>query len=238
MELDNMEIDDKLVSLITKELLKRLEGGTLSPPGNSGTGEEIPLVLVGGSTGVQASLESRYRIINPDDPGGFPERAEVVICKLGIQALVRVAEGDEGCTPEGRLLLWALLRGKSPVILQEGIEWRCFAALMSRALYEKYSAWEQKLLSYGAKIVKEADLPAVLAGAPALVNAGVSASPPPSVVLPKSGGKRVITETELNKICPVSKGKGQTLVIGKADILTPLAQDYITAMHITVSRSS
>ena len=233
-----MEIDDKLVSLITKELLRRLEKGTLSSPEDSGSGEKIPLAFIGGSAGAQAGLESRYWIISPDDPGSFPEKAEVVICTLGIQALVRIAEGDEGCTPEGRALLWALLRGKSPLILQEGIEWRGFAASMSKALYEKYSACEQKLLSYGARIVKEADLSAVLAGAPVLVHAGVPVSPPPSVVLPKSGGKRVITETELNKICPVSKGKGQSLVIGKADILTPLAQDYITAMHITVSRLS
>jgi hypothetical protein len=60
-----MEIDDRLVSLITQELLKRLEGGNIlvSPGGK----EKVPLVLIGDvsclSAATLASLEDRFHIL-------------------------------------------------------------------------------------------------------------------------------------------------------------------------------
>jgi hypothetical protein len=48
--------------------------------------------------------------------------------------------------------------------------------------------------------------------------------------------KRVINETEIKQLCPASKGAGQSLEIGHRDIVTPLAEDYIVKMGISVHR--
>jgi hypothetical protein len=246
-----MEINDSLVTMITQELLKRLEkGGSLS--NGSGKEEKSPLVLIGGSSALSpaalAALESRFVIIPHDSlDANFPEEASVLVTKMGIQALTRVSEGDEGCTPEGYGLLWAILRGKSPVILEDGIVWRHFSGTMPKALLEKYCGHERVLASYGVRIVKDADIPAVFSGkacpscpaqpvfaaSPALARADV-----PIGAGVKSSGKRVISERELILACPESSGYGQTFVIGPKDILTPLAADYGTRMRIVISRSS
>jgi ethanolamine utilization protein len=239
-----MQIDDKVVSFITKELLKRLGQDFFSS--DPGEAEKVPLVIIGGSSSLGAAAlsaaENRYSItaqetLEPD----FADNVLILVTKLSIQALVRVAEGDPGCTPEGHGLLWAILRGKKAFVLEEGIEWRRFSTQMPRALHEKYAACEQKLASYGVKIIREADIGAVLSTGSS-GKAALSAPLPPvqgaSSISVNPGTKRVITELELSQLCPVSKGKGQTLLVGSADIITPLARDYITAMSITVSKST
>jgi hypothetical protein len=55
------------------------------------------------------------------------------------------------------------------------------------------------------------------------------------VFLPRRG-KRVISEGDIIKACPISSGLGQSIEIGANDILTPLASDYAAKMQIKVTR--
>jgi hypothetical protein len=48
--------------------------------------------------------------------------------------------------------------------------------------------------------------------------------------------RKVISEMEMQTLCPASKGIGQSVTIGTGDIVTPLAQDYIAKMRISVNR--
>jgi hypothetical protein len=51
-----------------------------------------------------------------------------------------------------------------------------------------------------------------------------------------TGRKKVISETDIRRLCPASAGSGQVVEIGLKDIVTPLAEDYIAKMRITVNR--
>ena len=53
---------------------------------------------------------------------------------------------------------------------------------------------------------------------------------------PTQGRKRVISEADIKRLCPASAGTGQVVEIGTRDIVTPLAEDYIFKMRITVNR--
>jgi hypothetical protein len=234
-----MKIDDALVTAITRELLKRLGNNE-----DFSLGVTKPLVITGSDSDLQSStrtsLEAEYAIQwHTSLEALFPDNAEVLVPKLSIQALVRLAEGDAGCTPEGAALLWALLRGKRPVILEEGIEWRGFKETLSPALTSKFNAHEKTLASYGAVFVREADVLCALAGGTPARCAGPAGSGKPVPVFPSPVGgkrKRVIGEVELIRLCPESGGFGQALEIGLGDILTPLANDYVAKMQITVNR--
>jgi ethanolamine utilization protein len=237
-----MEINDALVTAITRELLKRLNGG-----GNLPSGEKKPLVIAGDSSGLSsgtlASIEGCYDIARSSGlEAAFPDKAEVLIAKLGIQALTRVAEGDAGCTPEGTALLWALLRGKKPVIVEEGIEWRSFKDTVSPTLAAKYISYERTLASYGAVIVPESGVAKMLSCCCGSQPAKPAAAPkvygvPSNASAISTGGKRrIISEVDIIRLCPAAAGQGQTVEIGSRDILTPLAEDYISKMRITVNR--
>ena len=52
----------------------------------------------------------------------------------------------------------------------------------------------------------------------------------------KQGRRNVISEADIKRLCPASLGQGQSAEIGARDIITPLANDYITKMQITVNR--
>jgi hypothetical protein len=147
--------------------------------------------------------------------------------------------------------------------VEEGIEWRAFKDTMSPALAAKFNAHERTLASYGVVFVRECALSGgVLNPAPG----GHGGSAPEAVKVcaaPVSGrgepsplrgsaedtgssppvrgksagiGKRVISEIELMRLCPVAVGSGQVVEIGFKDILTPLANDYAAKMQITVNR--
>ena len=68
------------------------------------------------------------------------------------------------------------------------------------------------------------------------LESGRIASSPATPVQENSGQKRVISETEIKQLCPASAGTGQTVEIGARDLITPLAEDYIAKMRITVKR--
>lgn len=66
--------------------------------------------------------------------------------------------------------------------------------------------------------------------------AGSACAKPAAGFSPAQGRRKVISEVDIIKLCPASSGIGQSVEIGSRDILTPLAEDYIYKMRITVNR--
>ena len=87
-----MQISDDLIQHITRELMKRLGG---QPAGKTllhmvGSREDM-------STPALARLQDSFEVREHRDwEEPLPSNACVLITRLGIQALVRVTEGDEG----------------------------------------------------------------------------------------------------------------------------------------------
>jgi hypothetical protein len=119
---------------------------------------------------------------------------------------------------------------------------------MSPAFAAKLNAHERTLTSYGVVFVLES---ALSGGGLSCAKGGhggsvpdvgkVCTAPVSGSLLPVRGksagsGKRVISEIELMRLCPVASGPGQVVEIGCKDILTPLANDYAAKMRITVNR--
>lgn len=231
-----MQINDELVKYIARELMKRLGGG----PAPASAPDKPLLCITGGlnklSTTALAEIQKAFEICefrNWDD--AWPAKASVLITSLGIQALVRVAEGDEGCTVEGRALLRALLNGQPVAALTEGLTWRLHQATAPKGLLSRYRHYETVLQGYGLKLVDENEITAALTGR-TVVTAPLSSSsvlPGPAFVRP-AGGRQVWSEAEMMNACPAARGEGQTLKLGAGDILTPLAQDYAKTMKINI----
>ncbi|MGL4207981.1 MAG: hypothetical protein ACRCTY_01200 [Candidatus Adiutrix sp.] len=233
-----MQISEDLVKYITSELMKRLSlGAPLAP-------SPRPLLLVGSrndlSTPLLARLQQCFELSEHtqwDSP--IPPKAAILITKLNIQALIRVAEGDEGCTVEGRALLAALLNGQPVAALKDGLAWRAYRHTAPPALLARYGQCENILSSYGLKLVDEDGvLEALAPNAVPHITGGSTDFIPNTPQLASSGaGRKVLTESDLLTLCPASKGFGQILSLGLGDILTPLAKDYVLAMKIKVAKA-
>jgi hypothetical protein len=235
-----VKVDDSLVTAITKALIERLRAGELHDGDSGAAGVKRPLVIAGAESALSGAalraLENDFSLIPYES--AVPEDAALVVTSLGIQALVRLAEGDDGCTPEGAAVLAELLKGKTPFVLEEGIAWRSFTG-MRKTLAAKYAAHERTLASYGVVFVKEADLLSVLRGTSRYVAPAAPQEVRPAIrpeaVAPRLT-KRVINEMELMRLCPVAGGKKQIIEIGGTDILTPLALDYAAKMEVGIRR--
>ena len=236
-----MQISDDLIKYITGELMKRLAGGLPVP-----SPAARPLLhLVGRredlSTPALMRLQENFEIFEHrlwEDE--LPREACALITSLGIQPLVRVAEGDEGCTVEGRVLLAALLNGQSVCALRDGLVWRRYLNTAPKGLLSRYGHYESLLQGYGLKIVGENEVVEALLGrgrparAPAAFMPAAPLPEPAPAFSRSPGGRRVWSESEVMSACPASGGLGQTLNISRGDIMTPLARDYVLAMKINL----
>jgi hypothetical protein len=223
-----MEITDDLVRYITDELLKRLARG-----GEAAPADRPRLLLVGDprdlSPPVLAEIRRHFEVLTepPADPSE-PFEASVLLTRLGLQALVRVAEGEAGCTPEGLALMAALLHGRPAVVLKSGLVWHRHRGAAPRALLDRYARCENSLTSYGVRLAEEGGLIA------ALVGREPAAAPPSG---PRPGRRRVLSETEVRAACPAAGGPGQILNLEPGALLTPLARDYVLSMKIALVRN-
>lgn len=237
-----MQISDDLIQHITRELMKRLAAD--SPSALTAAAKPL-LHLVGSrgdlSTPALARLHEYFEVcehLNWEDE--LPREASVLITSLNIQALVRVTEGDEGCTVAGRALLAALLNGQPVAALKDGLVWRRYLSTAPKGLLARYGHCENVLQGYGLKLVDEDQVVEALLGRP--LSAPQSPQIRPAVPLPEPApafspspsGRRVLSEASVMAACPASQGLGQTLRLEAGDVLTPLAQDYILAMKINM----
>ena len=240
-----MQISEDLIKHITSELLRRIKNGS-----NIIETAKLPLLhLVGKTTDLSTSalarLHEQFEVqehLSWEDP--LPIGASSLITKLNIQALVRVAEGDEGCTVEGRVLLTSLLNGQPVAALKDGVIWHNYVKTAPEALLNRYRQCEKILTSYGLKLVSEMEIAEALlpkqAGGlrpkPHFVNNDTSKSTV-QAVKPGASKRRVLTESDIMSACPVAGGHGQSLNLNPGDIITPLAHDYAYAMRINIVRN-
>lgn len=234
-----MQISEDLVQYVIREVMKRLRADTQTTKPKAG----LPLLhLVGKfsdlSTPALTRLQKNYKLyehLNWEEV--LPPEASVLITKLNIQALVRVAEGDEGCTVEGRALLAALLNGQPVAALAEGVCWRGYMKTAPAELVNRYRHCEKILMGYGLKLVDEMEAGQVLLGSScgkATSNSlGLTTSDPRTKPDSRSG-RRILSEAELIALCPSGGGMGQSLHLAPGDIMTPLARDYALALKINI----
>jgi hypothetical protein len=230
-----MIITDALVELVTAEILKRVEAGRLGAPSDAPAARKrSPLLTVGSldalDPGVRNALEARFDFVVIDrwDCGELP-KAPALLTRLGLQALTRTAAGDEGCTVEGRVLLWALLNGQRAAVLEEGLVWRRHRDAAPPTLVSIYLRCEAVLKSAGLRIVDQNRLLEALTGA-------IDARPGVRTELSRARG-RVLTENEVRALFPASGDPGtRVLRLGAGDVLTPLARDWLAAERIPVGK--
>jgi hypothetical protein len=235
------DVRDELVDRIVAEIVKRVaakEAAAQSPSPPPCPAAKPPL-LVSGPLGAlapetAAALSAQFDIVAAEsfDTSGLP-RAPLLMTGLGLQALVRVSQGDEGCTVEGRLLLEALLEGRRAVILEGGIVWRRHQGTAPKPLIASYLACEAALASCGALIRPDSLILEALKapiGPPAAPAAPARCQAPG---LPPRAG-RVLSEARVRELFPRGTGPA-TLELSPGDVLTPLARDYLLAQKIELA---
>lgn len=233
---------EKLVDMITKEVMSRIPSSTNS----TAIDKKKVLVISSASeelTAVKDLVQDKYEVHNYNDEDVNLKNYDHIIvtnlCNKGLSSLALGLCNDN----VQALLVEALFNGKKIHVLKEGIQYRRYSTNASEALYNLYNQYECKIMSYGAAIVNQSDLlKSMEIGAScndmhseivAQSKTVVSESTAQSHQIVEINNKRLITESDLKKL--YMNGIKEINLIKKA-ILTPLAQDFIRIKQLKINR--
>ncbi|MGV8981826.1 hypothetical protein [Clostridium sp.] len=230
---------EKLVNLVTKEVMKRI------PQSTADTSMDKEKILVISScsedlTMVEELLEHKYEphIYNEEDIN-LSKYQHIIVTNLCNKGLSSMALGlcDDSVQA---FIVEALFNGKQISILKEGIQYRKYSTNANEALYNLYKQYECKIVSYGVSIINENDLLKSMTWSNDMNSKSEEVAK--IVVLEDTlqnhqvveiSNKRLITESDLKKL--YMNGIKEVKVIKKA-ILTPLAQDFVRIKRLQINR--
>lgn len=231
---------EKLVEMITKEVMKRIK--KLSYDENKYVKDKI--LLLGDcfeSSNIKEALEEKYIVDLYNSDVNVDCYKAVVLSKLNLKVLSNLALGLCNGQYE-EIIINALFKGKRVYVLEDGMEYRKYMSSANKNLYKLYTEYEQKLIYNGVDILNEGNLIRTL-----LCGQDIHKSQNYEVyedsisekieneqeVIKNSLSKKLITELDAKKLY---MGGAKEINILKKSILTPLAQDFIRINHLKIKR--
>ncbi|MBU3190814.1 hypothetical protein K9O30_16460 [Clostridium bowmanii] len=148
---------EKLVDMITKEVMNRIPSSTNS----TAMDKEKVLVISSCSeelTKIMELVQDKYEVhdYNNEDVN-LKNYDHIIVTNLCNSGLTSLALGL--CNNKVQaFLVEALFNGKRVYVLKEGIQYRKYSKNANESLYNLYNQYECKIMSYGANIVHESDL--------------------------------------------------------------------------------
>lgn len=239
-----MTMNEQLIDVITKEVLRRLQALEMSNQNS----KRAMLVLAEEGNPLPERIKREYQImesgsinsLKPSELISLIDSAEcLLIPSLSATQLASLALGcGEGGLCEG--VRYALLLGKTIYLLEEGLTYRGYRKTAYKTYYRRLLEYEECIKSYGIQILEQEMLPLGLNQL-----SGKEQEKIPDVlnyssdtVQEKPGknesyriDKKLILEKDLMNLSV----KTQSVVwIGKNSIVTPSALDYARAHHIQI----
>lgn len=236
---------DKLVELVTKEVMNRLNQSIISK-------EEVKekvLVIANSEEefkNISVLVAHKYELHLYNDenfnPNIFDKIILTGICNNLLSSLaLGLCKGKKDS-----LVMDFLLKGKKVCVMEEGIVYRRYKNNSNKALFNLYKAYEDKIISYGVDITNENELLKALLSnederileKPSMSHteeklASSSLELNENAVVPNVINKRLISESDIKKIY---MNGVKEISIAKKSILTPLAQDFIRIHHLKVNK--
>ncbi|MEF9958673.1 MAG: hypothetical protein RR448_09685 [Niameybacter sp.] len=157
---------------------------------------------------------------------------KVLISTLTVTQMAHLALGY-GDTPEEVALLEAQLQGKQVYVLERGLEYRKYKDTAPKNLYALYHDYERTLRQYGVLIIKS------IRECDTLPSERVQSLSEPNLVQIHESGKekthvfhkKLLLEKDL---ISARVGFNETLELASHCKITPLAEDFIRAHHLTI----
>ncbi len=203
---------EKLVEMITQEVVKTLSDGEKGCVSSNPEGEKA--LLVGCGKDIPLEARNKYNILPIENYNGdISEFDAVIIGSLSFTQLADIAQG-RNTERESCAVLKALLTGKKVFILETGLPHRQYAETASRKLFKMYEGYVNEILSFGVSMIRK----------DSKVNSNCNA-------FADNTADKVITESVARIL--VEKEES-TIKLCKGTILTPSAKDIFNHSDKTV----
>lgn len=221
-----------LIEAVAAEVMKRLQQ---APAIELMEGKKIALLLTSERSPALESVLNRHFEVQYYDES-VRDCDLLIIPMMCIQLLANLGNAISAGARE-RFVLTMLLKGKRVIALEEGLIYRKYKQTSSKMLYKQYDDFVTKLQNYGIRIVRESELlnvsledgrPSEFQETTLSKTASIETASQPELL-----NRKLITEAEVKK-CHLQNVN--EIVVGRHAIITPLAQDYMRLMKMSVLR--
>lgn len=229
---------EKLVEAVVKEVIKKLKQ-------MENQSEKEKILVIASSNEEYEKLVDKigkdYELHNYDNIKTIlPSYQKVVMTGICNTLLSSLAMGLSRGSLDSQIIEF-LMEGKKLYLIEEGIAYRKYEKEKNESLYNLYKNYEEKLESYGIRIVSYNSLSEVLASGNEIKEKNVTNSvneKKKDILDIRSDvievlNKRLISESDLKR---VYMNGVKEVKISKKAILTPLAQDFIRIHKMKVNR--
>ncbi|GAA0182819.1 TIGR02536 family ethanolamine utilization protein [Clostridium sediminicola] len=241
---------EKLVDMITKEVMRKIKESMESE--NSIVNRPSILIVESSQSDIYSNLVSKidsnkYLIHSKEDMNSNLDSYDnIIIGSINNRELANLALGVQFGEKE-KIIIDSILLGKDIFLVEEGIEYRKYKDKANKIFYSLYREYENKLINYGIKLVKE-DIISKISSDKKINNIERIESIGFTAIENKEDNtksnvindemqifdfskKRLITEAELRKA--FNKGM-EGVKLSSKTILTPLVKDFIRMNNIKI----
>lgn len=241
---------EKLVDMITKEVMRKIKESMESE--NSKINSPRILIVESSQSDIYSNLVNKldsikYLIHSKEDMNSdLNSYDNIIIGSIDNRELANLALGVQ-CSEKEKIIIDSILLGKDIFLVEEGIEYRKYKDKSNKVFYSLYRDYENKLINYGIKLVKEDMIGKIhsdkkINSMESIESIGVTVTENKesniitNVIIDETEiydftKKRLITEVELRKA--FNKGmKG--IKLSSRTILTPLVKDFIRMNNIKI----
>ncbi|PEX93239.1 ethanolamine utilization protein [Bacillus cereus] len=224
---------EALVEAITKEVYKRLQDIPVSK--REGPKKTAVFVATEAYPQLENLLTHEFAIQYFDD--SVRDCDVVIIPKMCIQLLGNLANGLSN-SPRERFILTMLLKGKTVIVLEDGIVYKKYKQTSNALLFKMYGEYVKKIEEFGVKIIHDTQLLQSCCEDKIVQNAQFTKSTMngEAQIYKKVEliSKKVITEADLKKF---HLRNVKEIIVTPNSIITPLAKDYIRMQQMQVQRA-
>lgn len=229
--------EERLIEEIVREVKERLKAA-------AGLGKRQTALVIGQlSQKDRKVLEADFKLVSLEEDTDF---RLVILAQTSIQLLAELAHGMP-VSPEGELILRALMEGNSVCFLEEGMAYRNYRGSASQPLMLQFREYEDALCRFGARRIRYA---ADICDWAAKMQ---QSCPVSKAAREKSGfrtdqdqitgkepanirdytSRKLLQESDLIR----ARGSGvRNVLLGADTILTPLAADYAANHGLLMTR--
>lgn len=145
-----------IVEAVTKEVMSRLSAASAAEASvRTAVMKQAVILATEPVPAVEQMLAPHYQVRYYEE--ALRDCDVLIIPKVCIQLLANLANAISA-GPRERFVMTMLLKGKSVIVLEEGLQYRKYKASAPVLLYKQYDSYVDKLKSYGVRMMKEAEL--------------------------------------------------------------------------------
>ncbi|WIF95531.1 hypothetical protein [Caminicella sporogenes] len=226
---------DKLISIITEEVLKRIT--VLSLQNSKDKSKSILILDSISNKNSYDEIISKWKDIKFLDDYCHEEGVDlfdyIIVPKLSSKDLVGIAIGDIR-SDVSEIIIDGVFKGKKVIVFEEGISYRKFKNTANKNFFNMFKGYEEKIISFGIEIVRKKDLTECLDNGYCKSENEISNETNKvleEIIKEAVITKKVISEKDIENLW--NKGY-KTIAIDKKSIITPLAKDFIRTNQINI----